>query len=309
MSIALMWEIRVFCAVVEKRSFVAAARFLGRSPSAITRSIQALEQELGCELLQRSQKLINLTTAGDSYYEFARQMLELQTEAEEELTGIGVAPYGWIRCSAPETLAISFLPEVIARFAAQHPDVRFDVRYTDEMLDPIREKLDFAIRGGFPHSSDLIGFPLWNYSRHLYASPDYIRQHGSPARPDELEEHAMIVHTAPRILKDWHFIAPDHQCRLHVQPRYRFSSGSAVYHAALQGLGIARLGDWLAQSHEQDGTLVRVCTAYNVTSSTGLTPQMHAVYVNRRQARRVRLFLETIRDAAQQFLPHGDLLA
>lgn len=303
MSVALMWEIRVFCAVVEQRSFVAAARFLGRSPSAITRSVQALEQELGCELLQRSQKLINLTPAGDRYYEYARQMLALQTEAEEDLTGIGTAPYGWIRCSAPDTLAIRFLPSVIATFSTQHPDVRFDIRYTDEMLDPIREKLDFAIRGGFPHSSELIGFPLWHYERHLYASPAYLAEYGHPAHPEDLEAHMMIMHIAPRILKDWHFIGADRQYRFHVQPRYRFSSGSAVYHATLQGIGIARLADWLVAADVQAGRLIKVCPEYSITSSNGLTPQMHAVYTSARQPRRVRLFLEALRQAAAAFAP------
>jgi DNA-binding transcriptional LysR family regulator len=293
-----MWEIRVFCAVVDKHSFVAAARMLGRSPSAVTRAVQALEQAIGCELLQRTQQSVSLTAAGESYYGYAKQLLALQDEAEEELAGLGSAAQGWIRCAAPENLALHFLPAVIAEFGRQHPDLRIDVRFTDDLQDPIAERLDFAIRGAFPLSSELIGYPLWSYQRHLYASPDYLARHGTPQGPDELDGHDLIMHTAPRILKDWYFVAGDAQFRLRMQPRYRFSSGVAVFQAARHGAGITRLADWLAEPVVQEGALVRVCPAYRVTSSNGQDPQMHAVYASPRLPRRVSLFLQAVRTSA-----------
>lgn len=298
MNMVLMWEIRVFCTVVDKHSFVAAARMLGRSPSAVTRTIQALEQAIGCELLQRTQQSVSLTAAGESYYRYAKQLLALQQEAEEELAGLGSAAQGWIRCTAPESLALDFLPAVIAEFGYRHPNLRIDVRFTDDTVDPIAERLDFAIRGAFPLSSELIGYPLWSYQRHLYASPDYLARYGTPLRPDELDGHDLIMHTAPRILKDWHFVAGDTQFRLKVLPRYRFNSGVAVYQAARQGAGIARLADWLAEPAVAEGTLMRVCPSYRVTSANGQDPQMHAVYASPRLQRRVSLFLQAVRAAA-----------
>lgn len=300
MSTSLLWEIRVFCTVVERQSFVAAARLLGRSPSAVTRAIQALEQAVGSELLQRSQKLLSLTAAGASYYPHARQILDLQAAAEEALAGLGGEAPGWIRCAAPESLSIGVLPAVLADFGRQHPDVSIDVRFSDEPLDPIQEKLDFTIRGAFPQSSELIGFPLWNYRRHLYASPDYIRRMGLPLHPDELARHELIMHTAPRILKDWHFVADGEQRRFRVAPRYRLNSGAAVYHAARAGAGIARLADWLAEAAVRDNALVKVCPAYRLTSSAGLDPQMHAVYARGRLPARVRLFLDALRQGWPQ---------
>lgn len=298
-SLQLMWEIRAFCAVVEKSSFVGAARQLGRSPSAMTRAVQTLEAALGRELLQRSQKLVGLTAAGESYYAYAKQLLQLQDAAEDELASLSGVPQGWIRFSAPEYLALEFLPKVITTFSRQYPEVQFDARFTDDQLDPIQEGLDFAIRGGFPQSSELIGYPLWDYQRYLYASPAYIALRGLPLDPRELEQHDLIMHTAPRILKDWHFFSVEDQYRCKVEPRYRFSSGVAVYHAARAGAGIARLGIWLGKVAEKDGSLVRVCPAYRVRSSSGTDPQMHAVYARGRQPKRVKLFLETIRQMAE----------
>jgi DNA-binding transcriptional LysR family regulator len=256
--------------------------------------------QLGKSLLQRSQKRVSLTEAGEAYYGYARQILALQAEAEESLSAREASSQGWIRCSVPESLMMDFLPQVMADFGRQHPQISIDVHVSDEVLDPLKEKLDFAIRGAFPQSSELIGVPLWAYRRCLYASPEYLRQRGEPATPEALTEHDLLMHTAPRILKDWHFRSDNTQFRFKVQPRYRFSSGVALYHAVINGLGICRLGDWVAEPAVKAGRLTRVCPEYRITSSTGHDPQIHVVYANSQLPHRVRLFLKAIRDAAQQ---------
>jgi DNA-binding transcriptional LysR family regulator len=294
---ALLWELQAFCSVVERRSFVVAARMLGRSPSAVTRAIQALEQKLGHQLLKRSPSGVGLTEAGETYYAYASQLIVLQDEAEESLASGVAKPEGWIRFSAPEILAQHRLPGLIARFGLAYPQVQIDARYIDGAADPVREKLDFAIRGAFPQSSELRAFPLWNYTRHLYASPDYVARRGLPEVPEELASHDFILHAAPRILKDWFLRRQDQSYRFDPAVRHRMSSGVAVYQAALSGAGIARLADWLGEPAQASGQLIRICPDWRLTSSSGLDPQMHAVYAGERIPRRVRLFLEALRAA------------
>lgn len=197
MSMKLMWEIRAFCTVVEKRSFIHAARMLGRSPSAVTRAIQFLEEAIGAELILRTQKQFTLTTAGETYYASAKHLLETQAEAEEQLAELSNSPQGWVRLSAPEILSLGFLPKVVAQFSRDYPNVSVDIHFSDKSIDPIQEKLDFAIRGAFPQSSELIGYPLWNYRRYMYASPAYIERMGAPDEPEELAGHDIIMHSAP----------------------------------------------------------------------------------------------------------------
>lgn len=292
-----LWELRVFCAVVERKSFVAAARQLGTSPSSATRAVQALEESMGQSLLARSSKQLALTLAGEAYYEVARRMLDLQDEAEDELAALAASPRGLLRFSAPEVMASQLLPQVLARLAADHPGLRFDVSYSDTILEPIREKLDFAIRGAFPSSSELIGVPLWPYRRHLYGSPAYVARCGQPQTPEELLRHQVLMHTAPRALKAWNFVAPGHRVSLNLAASHRLSSGSAVLNAACAGLGIARLGDWLAEPVVARGELVRVLPAYRVVSAQGEDPQMHAVFATRRIPRKARLLLDALREA------------
>jgi DNA-binding transcriptional LysR family regulator len=295
MTLKLLWEIKAFCLVAEKRSFVQVARILGRSPSAITRVIQTLEESLGVELILRTSKQVNLTSAGACYYEHAKKILEVQTHAEADLQNSANSPQGWIRFSAPEILAHEFLPKVVAKFSVDYPNVQTDVIFRDESLDPVREKLDFSIRGAFPQSSDLIGYPLWSYKRHLYASPKYVEQRGAPHDPFELANHELIMHTAPRILKDWYFVGKNEPIRIKAVPRHRFSSGVAILQAAIAGAGIARLADWIAAPAVKRGQLVKICPAYRIASSSGMNPCMHAVHGFSYMPKHIRLFLDEIR--------------
>ncbi|WP_028534903.1 LysR family transcriptional regulator [Paludibacterium yongneupense] len=295
MTIKSLRELEIFCSLIEAKSFVAAARALGTSPSSVTRALQALEQQLGVVLLRRSHKDFSLTLAGESYYEHARQILDLEYEAEEKLVALTSTPRGWIRLSAPETLSTRILPQALAQLAANHPDLHFDVLHSDATLDPVEKKLDLAIRGGFLHDSDLIAYPLWRYRRHMYASPAYLERHAPPISPSGLATHAILMHTSPRILKDWHFIAQDARTSLTIRPTHRFNSGGGLLAAAEAGLGIARLADWLAAEACRAGRLQRVCPDWRVVSSRGEDPVMHAVSAHRSLTRNVELLLEALR--------------
>ncbi|MBC3464914.1 LysR family transcriptional regulator [Pseudomonas sp. RW10S2] len=297
MALDMLREIQAFVSVAHKRSFVAAARALGRSPSAVTRAVQALEDNAGTRLLNRSANAVTLTEAGEHLLPHAQRLLEVQRDAADELAALSGSAQGWIRFAVPELLAQKVLPAVLAEFSQRHPQVTLDVQFGDQALDPVQGKFDFVVRGAFPQSSELIGYPLWNYRRHLYASPAYLQQHGLPLEPEELGGHALILHTAPRILKAWHFYRDGQITSLQPRPRLRLSAGTAVYQSALAGAGIARLADWLGEPQVQAGRLLRVCPAYHLTSSSGQDPQMHALYPPGEQPARVRELLQALRRA------------
>jgi DNA-binding transcriptional LysR family regulator len=290
-----LWELKVFCAVVEKHSFVTAARIMGISPSAATRTVQSLETQLGVQLLQRSHKLLRLSGAGELYYESAKKMLEVQTEVEDEIGNLQSGATGSIRFSAPEIFSRFFLPEQIGILAQDFPDMRIDVLYTDVVVDPIQENLDFSIRGAYPTSSELIGYPLWDYDRILCASPAYIGKHGAPNEPEDLSGHAIVLHTAPRILKDWYFKSDARTLRMHMPATHRVSSGTGLYELIRAGMGIGRLAAWVAKPAIDSGELVHICPAYQLVSSSGRSPQMHAVYGAKGLPGRAKMLLEVLR--------------
>ena len=293
-----LWEYQVFCAVAERQSFVLAARALGASPSAVTRAVQALERQVGAQLLLRSKSSVTLTPQGESYFEYARELLRLESQAREALHDAQQGDQGRLRFSAPDLLGVTLLPAVLRRYAAEHPGVTVDIHYPDKAIDPIAAGLDFAIRGGFPASSDLLGARLWPYERLLCASPDYVACMGLPREPEELARHRLIMHTGPRVLKDWHLRRDKRIVRMHAEPAVRVSTSSGLMALALQGVGIARLADWAAAPEIARGTLVRVCPGYTATSARGVAPQMHAVYGSRSLPARARAMLAAIRQGA-----------
>lgn len=292
-----LWEHQVFCAVAERQSFVLAARALGASPSAVTRAVQALERQLGAQLLSRSKTSVTLTPQGERYVESARDMLRLEESAREALRETQRGAQGRLRFSAPDLLGVALLPAVLRRYAEDYPDVRIDISYTDKWVDPIAEGLDFAVRGGFPASSELLGARLWPYERLLCASPDYVARMGLPREPEDLVRHRLIMHTGPRVLKDWHLRGEGSIQRLRAEPALRVSTGSSLMALALAGAGVARLADWAALPEIARGTLVRVCPAYTVTSARGVSPQVHAVYASRSLPARARAMLAALRQA------------
>lgn len=299
MALDMLREIQAFVSVAHKRSFVAAARTLGRSPSAVTRAVQTLEDNSGCKLLNRNANAVTLTEAGERLLPHAERLLDVQRDAADELAALTGSAQGWVRFAAPQLLGEHVLPGVLASFSQRHPQVTLDVQYSDTALDPLQGKFDFVVRGAFPQSSELIGYPLWHYHRHLYASPAYVARAGMPEHPEQLDQHALILHTAPRILKAWHFCRAGQITSLRPHPRLRLGSGDAVNHSTLAGAGIARLADWVAQAQVKAGRLVRVCADYRLTSSTGQDPQMHAVYPSGELPARVRELLLALRQAGQ----------
>ncbi|MFJ4397267.1 LysR family transcriptional regulator [Pseudomonas sp. NPDC089396] len=299
MALDMLREIQAFVSVAHKRSFVAAARALGRSPSAITRAVQALEDNTGCKLLNRNANSVTLSEAGERLLPHAERLLDVQRDATDELAALSGSAQGWIRFAVPQLLGAHVLPGMLAAFTQRHPQVTLDVQYRDEAIDPLLGKLDFVVRGAFPQSSELIGYPLWRYRRHLYASPEYLARAGTPQGPEDLAGHALILHTAPRILKAWHFCRDASITSVRPHPRLRLSSGDAVYHSSLAGAGIARLADWVGEPQVRAGRLVRVCANYRLTSSSGQDPQMHAVYPAGDLPARVRELLLALRQAGE----------
>ncbi|TDR82055.1 LysR family transcriptional regulator [Paludibacterium purpuratum] len=289
-----LWNIKAFCMVVERKSFVIAARALGVSPSAVTRAVQALENELNTLLLARSSRQFSLTPAGELYFESARQILHIQDAADEELSRLRATPRGWLRLAAPQILSCRILPEVLTELTLHYPELRFDIRYSDTTLDPVQEQLDLVIRGAFPIDSELIGYPLWHYRRHLYASPGYLTRHGQPANPEALNEHVILMHTAPRILRAWNFVGNGREITLNMRASHRLDNGLALLAAVEAGLGIARLSDWLAEPLVAQGRLCRVCGEFRLVSARGEDPQMHAVAAQRRLPARTRLLIDTL---------------
>lgn len=298
-------DLQAFCAVAEHLSFVAAARSTGMSTSTVTRSVQALEQVLGCELVSRSHRHASLTPAGEAYYQAVKPALRQLADAGEALAQPHGALEGWVRLVAPPVLETRVLPQALAQVCSEHPRLHVDVSFSDSAVDPAEAGLDFAIRGGYPVSSQLIGKTLWRYERWLCASPAYVARHGLPADPQALAPHQFLVHTGPRVLRTWLLQGEGEAVPVPAVAAHRVSSGASLLALLEAGLGIARVADWIAAPLIAQGRLLRICAGHRLVSRSGRSAEMHVVHQRHALSSASRAVIAAIRAHAPPPPPAG----
>jgi len=158
-----------FSAVIEHGSFTAAAQALGISKPVVSKQISLLEQQLGVQLLHRTTRRLHLTQAGEVFASYSVRIMSEVQEAEQSVSRLQSEPRGRLRISAPESLAMSLLPEVLPRFQQAFPKLELKVRITGRFVDLVEEGIDVALRVGTLDDSSLIARKLMPCSFHVCA--------------------------------------------------------------------------------------------------------------------------------------------
>lgn len=188
----LLNDMALFVAVVRAMSFRRASDATGVPNSTLSRRVTALEKAIGLRLLHRTTRRIELTEAGQTYYERCRRIVDEARLAHEQLGGMLAQPSGVLRASLPVDFANIFLAPLIVEFARRYPGITFDFDLTPRAVDLVREPFDVAIRMGEPKDSNLVARLLARLPGYLYASPGYLAAAGAPTHPSELATHECI---------------------------------------------------------------------------------------------------------------------
>lgn len=247
----------VFVRVVELGSFTAAAEASGISPTMVSNHVLALEQRLGARLLNRTTRRQSLSEIGTAYYAQCLDILARVDAAESAAQEMHARPAGKLRISAPITLGVHLLVPELAEYLRNHPDVTVELRLNDRVVDLVEEGFDAALRFGNLHDSGLIVRPLRSLNRMICAAPAYLAAHGAPAKPADLADHNCLA---------FHYLTPEREWRfggskaetIHVSGQLTVNNGPALLQAALGGIGIAMLPDYLAAADIEAGRLVRL---------------------------------------------------
>ena len=189
------WDkLKVFHAAAEAGSFTHAGEHLGLSQSAVSRQVSALEQELSVPLFHRHARGLILTEQGDLLFRTAHEVLMKLEAARAKLTDSREKPNGELRVTTPVGLGVNWLTPRIGEFLDLYPEIRVTLIATDEELDLAMREADVALRIRQPTQPDLIQRKLFSVRFHSYASPDYLKRHGTPRSPDEIDDtHRIIV--------------------------------------------------------------------------------------------------------------------
>jgi DNA-binding transcriptional LysR family regulator len=197
MALASTRFVELFCAVVETGNYTAAASQLGVTPAAVSRAVARHEATLGVELLRRTTRSMQLTAAGRLYYEQCRKALALLEEAERELAASQDEPRGLVRISVPTTYGHYRVLPLIRDFMRRYPKVTLEVNVSNENVDFVTDQFDLAVRMGAPPDSTLIARKLEEAPFGVFGSPRYLKEHGRPTHPSQLERHTCIAFLRP----------------------------------------------------------------------------------------------------------------
>lgn len=183
---------KAFLAVVDAAGFAGAARQIGVSTATVTRQVAALEQHLGARLLIRTTRSLRLTDAGQRYLGDARGILQALSDADALARGAHIEPVGVLRVTAPVVFGRLHLLPVVLSFLKAHARVSVQTHFVDHVTHLIDEGLDVALRIGRLPDSSLRAVPLGSVRPVIVASPAYLRRHGVPRNPDDIQRHQVI---------------------------------------------------------------------------------------------------------------------
>ncbi|RWD45559.1 LysR family transcriptional regulator [Mesorhizobium sp.] len=283
-------EIEVFVRVVEAGSFSAAARTLRMTPSAVSKLIARLEARLGARLVSRSTRKLQLTPEGAAFFDSGARILADMAAAEREAAA-GAAPRGRLRVNSYVPFGQHRLIPLMPRFLERYPEIAIDLVLTDNVIDLMEERADVAIRAGPLGESRLVARKLGQSPVVVVAAPPYLRKHGAPRTPADLDHHNRMGFCFVRHVDGWPFVDSAGEALIvPITGNALVSDGEAMRLMALSGTGIARLARWHVEPDIAAGRLVPLLENFN----PGDEEFTHAVYVGQGKhlPARVRAFLD-----------------
>jgi len=277
--------LETFVEVADAGGLSAAALRLGVSKSIVSRRLVKLEADLGVQLLVRSTRGAALTEAGATFRDHAARVCEEIDAARDAILPAGELR-GRLRVSAPLSFGPAHFAPALADMARRHPLLHIHTSYSDRFVDLIAEGYDCAIRVGYLPDSNLIARGIGTLHGKLVASPTYIEAHGAPETPEQLLTHQALMQNT----EAWQLMDGDKIVTVRPQGRFKADNGLALVAAAVAGLGIAYLPDWLIHEHVASGALVPIMPRHQ--------PPPAGAYVVRppgqRPARKIRVLTELL---------------
>lgn len=289
-------ELTAFVTIAEQRSFRAAARLLGVSPSALSHTMRNLEARLNARLFNRTTRSVALTEAGDRLLRRVQPAIADLDDAVNEVGSANDRPSGSIRISAAESGAKPLIQHVLPSFLAAYPDIHVEVVVDTRMVDIVADGFDAGVRLFEDIPRDMIAIRFGPDLRFdAVASPAYLSQHQAPKTPQDLQGHRCIrFRFLSGALYRWNLERRGRSVDLDVDGPMTLGNTNLMVDAALAGIGIAWVPDYLVAEHLASGRLVHLLPEWSPS-----LPGVCLYYpANRHPPAALRLFTQALREWA-----------
>ena len=285
---------QAFVRVVEAGTFTKAADSLNLPKPTVTRLIQMLETHLQTKLLNRTTRRVTVTADGAAAYDRALRLLGEMDELESSMSRAKANPRGRLRIDVGASVAQLLLIPALPDFHAKYPDIQIDLGVSDRPVDLVGENVDCVLRGGEITDQSLVARKIGEFHTILCATPDYLKRHGMPKHPNDLEgdAHRVVSYFSHRTGRPYPFEFTRGNERIELAPRYTISvnDSTANLTAGLAGLGMVRTTTFQARTHIDAGMLVPVLLDWCADSIP-----LYVVYPpNRHLSTKLRVFVDWV---------------
>jgi DNA-binding transcriptional LysR family regulator len=291
---------RIFVSVVQNGSLSSAGRQLGLSPASVSRHISALEESLGCRLVNRSSRKLTLTEAGELYYGKVEQILHQIAEANDSVSQLQTAARGTLRVHTRMLVGHLIVVPALPEFMERNPDVKIDLLMSNNAVDLVERNIDVDIRIGKLHDSSLVARRLSPAERVLCASPAYLAGRGAVEKPDDLAAHNCLTYRINVGQTVWRFLDEAGVLKeVPVAGSLQSDNGLALLNATLAGVGVALMPDWAVREHLAAGRLKRLLPQFRI-SHIEFDNGVYAVYQRSHMAAKVRAFIDFLAETFER---------
>ncbi|WP_225771196.1 LysR substrate-binding domain-containing protein [Inquilinus sp. Marseille-Q2685] len=279
-------------------SYSAAARSLSISPSAVSKSVQRLEQRLGVSLFTRTTRSLTLTPEGRELHDRALKLLRDAEEIEQAALTARAEPSGTLRIAASLPIGMHVIAPALPTFRRLYPKVTIDLRLSDQIVDIVDLGIDIAVRIGDLADSRLLSRRLAPHRLCAFASPAYLAARGTPMHPDELSRHDAVnlrYQSTGQVFR-WPFRIGERVVEIVPPSGVIVDASDAVVATLAAGGGIGISADFIASTYVARGELVPVLSEFAVErhNITALWPE------SRRTNPAVRTFLAYLQETFQE---------
>lgn len=259
-SLERLTGIVAFARAASYGSFTAAAQSLSVSPSAVSKTIQRLEQQLGFRLFTRTTRSLELTPEGRDLHERALRLLRAAEDVIQSAAAVRAEPAGMLKVAAPLPIGTRLLAPALAEFRQRFPRVSVDLRLNDRFINLVEEGIDVAIRIGDLPDSSFISRSLAPTRIGAFASPAYLARRGTPDRPEDLKNHDCVnfrYQNSGRLLR-WTFKIANRHVEFTPDSTIVVDASDAVVEVLAAGGGIGMSAFFIAAPYVERGLLVPV---------------------------------------------------
>ena len=287
---------RIYLAIAESGSLSRVAQLENIAVSSVSRKLDALEDDLGFKLFNRSSRRMLLTDAGEQFLSRAKNILLELEEAKHDISSLSAEPKGLLTITAPSSFGRMYVAPAVSRFLKRYPQMQIDLDIGDEIIDLSAKRIDIAVRIGVLPDSDLVATQLAPCKRLICASPDYIEKCGRPESPTDLLNHNCLLATNLKpAYGSWTFAGINKGNPLPVKGSFVTNDTYSLLNAAIEGIGIVHLATWLVKEKILSGELVSLFADDQPPGKP--VAAIHAVRMpGRSHAAKAQLFIEHLRN-------------